>query len=115
MPLNVMDVHFRSFEKLVLPEAVEQNIAVLGMKSLGSGVILKSRTVSPIESLHYAMNLPVSVVITGIVSQAILDQALKAARTFRPMDAQQISELLLRTEKAAAQGKFELFKTSFSL
>ena len=64
MPLNPMDAHYRSFQHLVLPELVKQNIGVLGMKSMGSGVILKSNTVSPVECLHYAMNLPTSVVIT---------------------------------------------------
>jgi len=67
MPLNVMDTHFRSFEKLVLPKLVEQGIGVLGMKSMGDGIILKSKTLRPVECLHYAMNLPTSVVITGIV------------------------------------------------
>src|ERR1051325_8153994 len=56
MPLNVMDAHFRSFEKRVLPELVKQEIGVLGMKSMGGGYILKSKTVQPLECLHYAMN-----------------------------------------------------------
>jgi len=112
MPLNVMDAHFRSFEKLVLPELVRQNIGVLGMKSMGSGVILKSKTVSAIDCLHYAMNLPTSVVITGIDSMEILDQAFEAARTFQPMTAAAVSALLARTAGAAAEGKYELFKTS---
>ena len=91
MPLNVMDAHFRSFGKLVLPELVKQNIGVLGMKSMGNGVILKSKTVTPMECLHYALNLPTSVVITGIDSLEILDQAFEAARNFKPLSRQQIS------------------------
>src|SRR5437660_1270490 len=66
MPLNVMDAHFRSFTHMVLPELVKQEIGVLGMKSIGSGVILKSGVVTAVECLQYAMNLPTSVVITGI-------------------------------------------------
>jgi hypothetical protein len=112
IPLNVMDAHFRSFQQLVLPEAVKQNIGVLGMKSMGSSVILESKTVSAIECLHYAMNLPTSVVITGIDSDKILEQAFEAVRTFRPMDKQQISSLLSKTAGAAARGEFELFKTT---
>jgi len=112
MPLNVMDAHYRSFEKLVLPELVKQNIAVLGMKSMGAGVILKSKAVSPIECLHYALNLPTSVVITGIDSLEILDQAFDAARTFRPMDASAVASLLAKTAGPGAEGKYELFKTS---
>jgi len=112
MPLNVMDAHFRSFEKLVLPELVKQSIGVLGMKSMGSAVLLKSNAVPAIDCLHYAMNLPTSVVITGIDSRQILDQAFEAARTFKPMSQPEVAQLLSKTAKAAAEGKYELFKTS---
>jgi len=112
MPLNVMDAHFRSFEKLVLPKLVEQGIGVLGMKSMGDGIILKSKTVQPVECQHYAMNLPTSVVITGIDGENILDQAFEAARSFRPMSKDQVAALLKKTEQAAASGHYELFKTS---
>jgi predicted aldo/keto reductase-like oxidoreductase len=112
MPLNVMDAHYRSFEKLAVPEFVRQGIGVLGMKSMANGIILKSKTVTPTECLHYALNLPTSVVITGCDSMAILDQALEAARTFRPMSEAQVQALLAKTKAAASKGEFELFKTS---
>jgi aryl-alcohol dehydrogenase-like predicted oxidoreductase len=112
MPLNVMDAHFRSFEALVLPELVKRNIGVLGMKSMSDHVILESKTVTPIECLHYAMSLPIFVVITGVDSDEILEQALEAVRTFHPISHQQISALLSGTAKAAASGQYELFKTT---
>lgn len=112
MPLNVMDAHFRSFRDKVLPVLVRQEIGVLGMKSMGSGMILKSKTATAIECLHYAMSLPTSTVITGIDSMAILEQAFEAARTFKPMSQETMAALLNRTASAAADGKFELFKTS---
>jgi aryl-alcohol dehydrogenase-like predicted oxidoreductase len=112
MPLNVMDAHFRSFQHLVLPELVKQEIGVLGMKSMGDGIILKSGVVTPIECLHYAMNLPTSVVITGIDKLEILDQAIEAAQTFQPMTTAAVEALLAKTKQAAADGQFELFKTS---
>jgi uncharacterized protein len=112
MPLNVMDAHFNSFEKKVLPVLTKGNIGVLGMKSMGDPYILKSNTVTAVECLHYAMNLPTSVVITGCDSLPILQQALSAARTFHPMDPSQVASLLARTEKAAASGQFELYKTT---
>jgi aryl-alcohol dehydrogenase-like predicted oxidoreductase len=112
MPLNVMDAHYRSFEKLVLPELVKQNIGVLGMKALANGMILKSKTVTATECLQYAMNLPTSVVITGCESMENLEQALEAARTFKPMSDEQVQTLLARTAKAASRGEFELFKTT---
>lgn len=112
MPLNVMDAHYRSFEKLVLPELVKQNIGVLAMKTLANGTILESKTVTAIECLHYAMNLPTSVVITGCEGMEDLEQALTAARTFRPMTGEQVKSLLGKTAQPAATGKYELFKTT---
>jgi aryl-alcohol dehydrogenase-like predicted oxidoreductase len=112
MPLNVMDAHYRSFGKLVLPELVRQGIGVLGMKPMANGIILKSKTVSPIECLRYALNLPTSVVITGVDSMEILDQACEAARTFRPLSDPELTALLSKTATAAARGEFEPFKTS---
>jgi aryl-alcohol dehydrogenase-like predicted oxidoreductase len=112
MPLNVMDAHYRSFAQLVMPELVKDHIGVLGMKSMANGLILKSGTVTAIECLHYALNLPTSVVITGIDSIGVLDQAVEAARTFKPMNPSQVSALLAKTSEAAKRGEFELFKTS---
>ena len=112
MPLNVMDAHFRSFAHQVEPVLVEHGIGVLGMKSMGSGLILRSKTVTPIECLHYAMNLPTSVVINGCDSLERLSQALEAARTFKPMNQSEVTALLAKTTMAAAEGQFEPFKTS---
>ena len=112
MPLNVMDAHFNSFEKKVLPVLVEHKIGVLGMKPMGDKLILKSKTATPIECLHYAMNLPTSVVITGCDSIDILQQALEAARTFKPMSSTEVSSLLSKTAPAAGEGEFERYKIS---
>ena len=112
MPLNVMDAHYRSFEKLVLPELVKLEIGVLGMKSMANGILLKSKTVTPIECLHYALNLPTSVVITGIDSMEILDQAFAAVESFHPFSNNECDALLAKTHEAAAKGRFEPFKTS---
>jgi predicted aldo/keto reductase-like oxidoreductase len=112
MPLNVMDAQFDSFGSKVLPVLVEHKIGVLGMKPMGSGIILKSGVVTPIECLHYAMNLPTSVVITGCETVDLVNQALKAARTFQPMDKQALSALLAKTSESARNGQFELYKTS---
>ena len=112
MPLNVMDAHFNSFEEKVLPVLVEHKIGVLGMKPMGDKIILNSKTATPVECLHYAMNLPTSVVITGCDSIHILDQALEAARTFKPMSSAEIASLLAKTAPAAKDGEFERYKTS---
>lgn len=113
MPLNAMDAHFRSFSHLVVPELANHNIGILAMKTMGDGVLLKTGApLSAIDYLHYAMNLPVSVVITGIDSDKILDQAFEATRTFKPMSADQVAALVDKTRPYAAEGKYEFFKTS---
>ncbi len=113
MPLNVMDAHFRSFAHQVLPYLVEHGIAVLGMKAFADSVLLKSQApIAPLEYLHYALNLPTSVVITGMENQRDLDQAFEAVQSFQPMDKAKVAELLARSRPYALEGKFELFKTS---
>jgi len=112
MPLNVMDAHFRSFGSLVLPRLVNEGIGVLGMKSLANGIVLKSKAVTAVECLHYALNLPTSVVITGIDSLKVLEQNLQAVRTLQPLAPQQVAALLAKTAAAAARGEFEPFKTT---
>jgi predicted aldo/keto reductase-like oxidoreductase len=112
MPLNVMDAHYRSFAHKVVPVLVQHGIGVLGMKPLGFGAILKSNTVTPIECLHYAMNLPTSVVINGCDSLERLHQGLEAARTFRPLEKAQLDPILAKTVTAAHNGEYEQFKSS---
>ena len=112
MPINVMDAHFRSFHQMVAPEAQKMGIAILAMKSMGSSVILKSNTVSPVECLQYALSSPAAVVITGIDGQHILDQAIQVATAFKPLTPAQTAAILDKTKSAAGDGRYELFKTS---
>jgi aryl-alcohol dehydrogenase-like predicted oxidoreductase len=112
MPLNVMDAHYRSFEKQIVPELVELKIGILGMKSMANGILLKSKTVTPVECLHYALSLPTSVVITGIDNMEILEQAFAAVESFHPLSDDERDALLRKTRAAAAKGQFEPFKTS---
>jgi aryl-alcohol dehydrogenase-like predicted oxidoreductase len=112
MPLNVMDAHFRSFTRDVLPRLLALRIGVLGMKPLGDGNIMRSGTLTAIECLHYALNLPASVIINGCESMQRLDQALDAVDTFAPLSEAQVGALLARTREAAATGSYEPFKTT---
>lgn len=112
MPLNLLDYHFRSFAHDVVPRLVKEGTAALGMKPMAFGVIPQQGIATAIECLHYALNLPTSVVITGCDSMARLDQAFEAARTFKPFTPEQLSELVQKTRTAAMTGKFEAFKTT---
>ena len=112
MPLNLLDHHFQSFEKEVLPVLVKDGTAVLAMKPLAEGHIFKTNTITATEAHHYAMNLPVSVVITGMEAVERVDQALASARTFKPLGKKEVAALLAKTAPHAAKGEFEPFKTS---
>jgi aryl-alcohol dehydrogenase-like predicted oxidoreductase len=112
MPFNVLDAHFRSFEKNVLPKLIARNMAVLGMKPLAEGEIPRSGVVSAIDALHYAMSLPTTTVITGCDTMERLNQALEAARSFTPLSDEQMAALRDKTRQIAITGKLELFKTS---
>ena len=112
MPLNILDAQFRSFAHNVVPKLVAQGIAVLGMKPMSAGALPERGLATGIECLHYALNLPTSVVITGISDAKTLDQAFEAARTFKPLTQSQLSALLAKTREAALSGKLETFKTT---
>jgi len=111
-PINVMDAHFRSFSQMVVPRAMQEKVAVLGMKSIGSGILLKSGVVTAPECLHYSLNVPVAVQITGIDSKKVLDQAFAVVKNFKPMPNTEFAALVGKTEQVAMDGKYELFKTS---
>jgi aryl-alcohol dehydrogenase-like predicted oxidoreductase len=112
MPLNLLDAQYRSFENQVLPMLRKHNIGVLGMKPLASGALVKTGAVNATECLQYAMNLPTSVVITGCDTMDILNTAINAGKTFRPMDPRQVSALLAKTAQYAKNGEYERFKTT---
>ena len=113
MPLNALDATFRSFEQQVLPEATKRGVAVLGMKSLGgSGEIVVNGAVTPEEGLRYAMSLPVATTISGMDSLAVLEQNLKVAVGFQPLGQEKMASLRERVRTLAADGRYELFKTT---
>ena len=112
MPLNVMDAHFDSFGAKVLPELKKAGIGALSMKPLGGKIILESKAVTPVECLHYVMNLPVDVMITGCDSMEVLNQAIEAAKSFKPLSQDEVAAILARTAPLAQNGKYELYKTT---
>ncbi len=113
MPLNVMDVHYRSFQKGVLPELVRRNIGVLAMKSLGGSGKIVSEAGVPIEdALRYVLSMPISTLVSGIDSEKVLDQNLKILRSFKPLTDEERKTIEAKTLKVAGDGRYELFKSS---
>ena len=113
MPLNPFDSHFHSFERQVLPELNRRGIAALGMKPIcGHGDPVQKGVLTGEEALRYAMSLPVTTTITGIDKPEALQQALKVAQGFEPMQSSEMQSLRDRCRKYAADGRFELYKLS---
>ena len=112
MPLNVMDAHYESFEKKVIPAAQKRDIGIIGMKTFGDKAIFETGAVPPIQMLHYGLNLPTSVVVTGIDKPEILEQAIAAATTFKPLERTQVDAILAKTAQLAQGGKTELYKST---
>lgn len=113
MPLNCFDGTFRSFEQYVLPEAMRRGLAVLGMKSMGGeGDAVRKKVVTADEALRYAMSLPVTTTVSGIDSMRVLKQNARIARAFAPMSADEMAALRDRVAKFAADGRYELYKST---
>jgi predicted aldo/keto reductase-like oxidoreductase len=112
MPVNALDEHYDSFGRKVIPIAEKHGMAILGMKPLSNGAILKTNTISAAEALHYAMSVPVTMTITGCESMANLEQAIAVARNFKAMGEQQKLALLQKTAPVADAGRFEAYKSS---
>jgi aryl-alcohol dehydrogenase-like predicted oxidoreductase len=113
LPLSVFDASFKSFEQRVLPEVLRQGIAPLGMKSLGGrGEAVKKRAVKVEDALRYAMSLPVTATISGIDSMKVLKQNVRIASSFKPLSSSQMQRLRKAAAPLAADGRFELYKTT---
>ncbi|GAC1408242.1 MAG: aldo/keto reductase [Candidatus Velthaea sp.] len=112
MPLNVMDAHYRSFEKTVVPLARKLDMGVIGMKTFGDRFILDSGALDPIELLQYSMTVSGGTTVTGIDTPEVLEQAIAAATKFVPLDSAKMAELLGKTAALASSGATELYKTT---
>ncbi len=114
MPINVMDAHYRSFQKEVTPVCLKQNVGVIGMKGLagGEGQLVLKAGLKAEECYRYSLSLPVSSQVMGITSMAQLKQNIQIARNFQPMAAAERNALLARVKEQASDGRHELFKSS---
>jgi predicted aldo/keto reductase-like oxidoreductase len=113
LPLNGFDRHFRSFQTRVLPELARQRIAAIGMKSLGGdGRAVQQHAERVADALRYAMSLPVVTTVSGIDSLKVLRQNLRIARRFTPMSARERAAFERRLESDAADGRYEMYKTT---
>ena len=114
LPLNVLDYHYRSFTKEILPILLEKKIGMIGMKSMAGGDALEIGDLTPQECLRYSMSLPVSTVVVGMDSMQLLKQNLETASKFKMMSDSEKSDFRQKTRPHAENGEYELYKTSTS-
>jgi len=113
LPLNVFDSTFRSFERTVLPELTRRGIAPIAMKALsGNGDPIRQRVLTAEEALRYVLSLPIASIVSGIDSPDVLHQNLSIVHRFTPMTVEEIEAIRRRVVTYAADGRFELFKSS---
>ncbi len=115
MPINVCDYHYRSFAREVVPEANRRGAAVLGMKSLGGGQpgrFVQAKVCTAEEALRFALSQPIASLVVGIDSMDVLQQDLKIARAFKPLEGEELKALLARVKPVAGDGRHERFKST---
>jgi predicted aldo/keto reductase-like oxidoreductase len=112
MPINILDAHYRSFQKEVVPVCNRRKIGVVGMKGLAGGRIARELGLDAALCRRYALSLPISTLVCGIASRKDLQQDLGVARAFKPMEPAELRSLLDDTKQQGTGGQNELFKTS---
>ncbi|MBI3119029.1 MAG: aldo/keto reductase [Candidatus Hydrogenedentes bacterium] len=114
MPINVMDPHYRSFIREILPILTERQIGAIAMKTLGGGHVLQANVVAPEEALRFSWSQPVATLISGMSDRETLHKNVELARNFSPMPEDQQATLLEKTKEFAIVGKYEPFKSTNS-
>lgn len=103
-PVNIGDHHQKiSFERDLMPLAVEKNIGILAMKTNGYGLIGKSGVATPAECIRYALSLPTTTVVSGIDTLKILKENISSAKSFEPYSEEELTELRGRAKNTDKQ------------
>jgi len=116
MGVNATDKYYYSFEKDLLPLAVEKQMGIIGMKVMARGRILSSWTPPPVEqqkqswegrgaiattpgtltkkeTFFYNLSLPISRAIIGCDSVEQVEECVELARSFAPLSQAQMAAL----------------------
>jgi aryl-alcohol dehydrogenase-like predicted oxidoreductase len=129
MGVNAADKYYYSFEKELLPLAVEKQMGIIGMKVMARGRILSSWTPPPVEqqkrswegrgaiattpgtltkreTFYYNLSLPISTAIIGCDSVEQVEECVELARSFTPLSQAQMAALEAKVEPIAKQALF---------
>jgi predicted aldo/keto reductase-like oxidoreductase len=100
MPLNPADPSYLSFEKNVLPVAVERGMGIQGMKSTANAKLLQ--LISLKDCLSYVLSLPIHCLAVGCTTIGQIEDDVRIAKQFRPLSEEQVAQL--RQEGAKLKG-----------
>ena len=113
LPINLMDAHYRSFQKEILPELNRRNIGAIGMKCLaGRGQPITELGLTAEQCRRFSLTLSISTLVCGIESLENLEQDLNIARNFKPMGNEEKQELLDHVYEESVDGRHEWFKST---
>jgi uncharacterized protein len=113
MPVNVLDLHYRSFQREVIPVCLEKKVGVIGMKGFGGGEGNAAKAgLTAAEAYRFALSQPVTTQVVGITTLAQLKENVSLARDFKPMPKEEQTALAARVREVAGDGRFELFKST---
>ena len=114
MPINVLDAHYRSFQKQVVPRCLEKKVGVIGMKGLagGTGTLIEKLKLTAEECFRYCLSVPVSTQVVGITTMAQLKADVALARAFQPMTQSAMDKFAARFLEVAGDGRYETFKST---
>ena len=111
-PINVCDHFYRSFAQQVIPAAKKQDTAVIGMKTLGSGKIVKDGVATAEECIRFALSQDVAAIVSGMDSMDVLKKNIATVRNFKPYEGEELQRLLAKVKPKAGDGRHERFKST---
>lgn len=97
MPLHMADPSYLSFEKLVLPVAVERGMGIQGMKSTANAKLLQDFSVA--DCLRYTLSLPIHCLAVGCTTIGQIEDDVRIAKSFTQLSSAQMTSYRERASR----------------
>ena len=112
-PVNVLDLHYRSFQKQVLPSCLKNKVGAIGMKGFGGGNGIAAQAgLTSSEAYRFALSQPIASQVVGMTTLEQLRDNVALARGFKPLSTAEQAALADRVKPFATDGRFEQFKST---
>ena len=91
MPLNPADPSYLSFEKMVLPIAVERGMGIQAMKSTANAGLLGDFHLR--DCLSYVLSLPIHCLAVGCTTIGQIEDDVRIAQQFQPLPSEEMARI----------------------